>query len=900
MWSRRLALEIVPLVLLIAIVAYFEFFAKPVKRGFWCNDQTIRYPFKPETISYFASILLTAILVPLVNYAFLNKNWAPWRASFWTSYITLNFAYYFGHGLTMLTTDVIKVNVGRLRPCFMDLCRPEPYSNQAVCRDVNNYITDYSCSVNLDEKATRELGTSFLSGHSSLITYATVYLVLVWQRRLHEDHHTILRLVLQVAAICSCLWASLTRLTDNQHHWEDIVAGICLGATIAVVIDRAFLFLLRNHETKESKPFVPYDELSCPIAESVERKVFFIRSLKGLIVNPFSQTVNLLVITVTSCRENVTRSSFELGHTLATVLSDKDAAIGSGANVAQETEMEGFLQKVLSKGDKEDIPANRGHNERLENQSINGTKEKEEPLFSFCTGIIENVKRRLKYYASDYTDGIYGDKTIHKVMATTFFLYFICILSSVALGVLNSKITEGKIDADRAIFGQAIGGLIWALIAGQPFVIIATTAPLSICNKIVFDLSQSLNVDFYTMYAWVGLWNAAFCALYGIFGVSGFIRFSTRSIEEIFCMFSVVCFGYAGIKDLLTNFSEYYFTEACVGNVSTEQVNLNNYSECHQENSLLYLTLTIGTFWLALKIYNLKERTILNSTVREVLSDYALPLAVILLSLAGTFLFRDVHVEYFTISGKLEVSAARLTGMDYYPMVLSAGLGFAVSLLFFMDQGISARMVDVPNNKLKKGNAHHVDFVWVAIINGVLSIYGLPWMNGLLPHSPLHVRSLADYEKRVERGRVREVVARVRETRLPSIFCHVLIGVTATVGPVIFSFLPVPVLNGLFLYCAASLLRDNSFADRLALLVTEESKCPPTQYVRKCTRKVIHLFTLLEFVQFAILTFIGYAPWPVLSMMYPIFLALLIPIRWYVLPLFIKTEHLDALENYSD
>lgn len=63
-------------------------------------------------------------------------------------------------------------------------------------------------------------------------------------------------------------------------------------------------------------------------------------------------------------------------------------------------------------------------------------------------------------------------------------------------------------------------------------------------------MSESLEIDFYTIYAWVGICNSAFCVSYGLFGLSSFIRFSTRFVEEVFCMFSVVCFAFGAFKDL--------------------------------------------------------------------------------------------------------------------------------------------------------------------------------------------------------------------------------------------------------------------------------------------------------------------------------------------------------------
>ena len=49
-------------------------------------------------------------------------------------------------------------------------------------------------------------------------------------------------------------------------------------------------------------------------------------------------------------------------------------------------------------------------------------------------------------------------------------------------------------------------------------------------------------------------------------------------------------------------------------------------------------------------------------------------------------------------------------------------------------------MVDSPDNKLIKGNAYNWDLLVVAAINGLLCIFGLPFMHAVLPHSPLHVK----------------------------------------------------------------------------------------------------------------------------------------------------------------
>ena len=55
----------------------------------------------------------------------------------------------------------------------------------------------------------------------------------------------------------------------------------------------------------------------------------------------------------------------------------------------------------------------------------------------------------------------------------------------------------------------------------------------------------------------------------------------------------------------------------------------------------------------------------------------------------------------------------------------------------------SAAMVNSPDNKLVKGNAYHWDLLVIALINGFLCIFGLPFMHAVLPHSPLHVKCMA-------------------------------------------------------------------------------------------------------------------------------------------------------------
>ena len=51
--------------------------------------------------------------------------------------------------------------------------------------------------------------------------------------------------------------------------------------------------------------------------------------------------------------------------------------------------------------------------------------------------MLEDLKQRIPFYLSDFYDGFVGEKTLHKTISATIFLYFACILPAIAFGVLN-------------------------------------------------------------------------------------------------------------------------------------------------------------------------------------------------------------------------------------------------------------------------------------------------------------------------------------------------------------------------------------------------------------------------------------------------------------------------------
>lgn len=116
-------------------------------------------------------------------------------------------------------------------------------------------------------------------------------------------------------------------------------------------------------------------------------------------------------------------------------------------------------------------------------------------------------------------------------------------------------------------------------------------------------------------------------------------------------------------RDVYKNFQRYYYASECApptvesltrllrtagasSNNTTAEALLEVLPQCRRENSLLFLLLMLGTVWLAVSLYNFNKTPYLQASKREMLADYALPVAVIALSFLGAFVFREVESEY--------------------------------------------------------------------------------------------------------------------------------------------------------------------------------------------------------------------------------------------------------------
>lgn len=569
-----------------------------------------------------------------------------------------------------------------------------------------------------------------------------------------------------------------------------------------------------------------------------------------------------------------TKSTQETGQTFASLLTHPE-----------------LTQRLRAARDEEEFK--RAILEFLESDTVEALAKKkrardseEQLTFSRCRppvgGIWKDLGRRLPWYLSDWKDGIWGFRASRKTFSTIFFLYFSCILPAIAFGIVNHHNTDGAIDVKKTIYAQAIGGLLFALFGGSPMIVLLSTAPLALYTKVVYAVSVQSGFPFFAVFGWTGIFTGLFLVAYALLEASVLMKYSTRFSEETFGFFISIAFSYDALLPMAEDFAEHFY--GCG-------------KDCHQELSLYFLILIVFTVYVGFWLFSIRDTPFFSPSVRDFVSDFSLPIAVGAGTVFGSLILYPVDAEPFIYVDQSAIFFAPLLSLPIWAIFIAMGLGFLLSLLFFIDQNISAAFVNAKENKLTKGHSYHLDLYVIGMVTILLSTLGLPWVHAALPHSPLHVRAMADTENVYFDGHVGRRVVVARETRVTALVSHLLILASTLMVPVPLQVIPVPVLYGVFLYLAVTALPGNQLWERLLLFITESRQYPPNSYVRRVPKRVLHSFTFFQVLCVLMLCVFGFTPVDYVQMFLPVAIIVLLPIRHFIVPRLFRKEHLDALDH---
>lgn len=186
-WTRVLfVLDIICILSFVLAIILFAAVGKPYKRGFFCNDESIKKPYKDSTVSTAmaiavgAAISLVVIVVTelLLNHQRCGKVFASDQQQnssgcclkvppvikmiLWVTFVDM-----YGAAMNTCITDVGKYTLGRLRPHFLDVCKPD--WSKVNCTDPRGnfvFVVDDVCT-GTNARLNKEMRLSFPSGHAS-------------------------------------------------------------------------------------------------------------------------------------------------------------------------------------------------------------------------------------------------------------------------------------------------------------------------------------------------------------------------------------------------------------------------------------------------------------------------------------------------------------------------------------------------------------------------------------------------------------------------------------------------------------------------------------------------------------------------------------------------------------
>lgn len=485
----------------------------------------------------------------------------------------------------------------------------------------------------------------------------------------------------------------------------------------------------------------------------------------------------------------------------------------------------------------------------------------------------EDVRRRGKVYLSDWTDGF---KNLKKVIPAILFLYFACLSPAVSFGTIASEITHGSLGVVEFLLSSGLSGMFYAMICGQPMAFIAPTGLTLAFISGLFRYCSVKGLPFFPVYSWVGLWTSFFFVTLGLGGSSQLIRYCTRFTDEIFNALLSLNFIYEAVASLKRNFEE------------ADPMNLTM--------PFVSLAMALTTFWSTLKVASFESSKYLNQKTRTVIKDFGPVTIFVLMALFNQLHFlQKFRVPTLNVPNAFQLAGGRsfLVDLNAIPIkikLLCSLPAILLTSLFFMDQNISVRVVNNPDNKLKKGPAYNLDMVALGLITGFTSVVGLPWMCGATVQSLNHVRAMTETRFNKETGEP-EIIG-VTETRLTGFIVHALVAGTVCLLPLL-RFVPIPVVAGVFLFLGRKLMSGNSFLQRIRDMFVEKSRLPEGHPIRYIGRKKTTIFTVTQISCLIGLWF--FKQNNSTSIFFPSVIGLLVVIRSALLPKFFTEDELVDL-----
>ncbi|XP_046736173.1 sodium bicarbonate cotransporter 3 isoform X4 [Diprion similis] len=527
-------------------------------------------------------------------------------------------------------------------------------------------------------------------------------------------------------------------------------------------------------------------------------------------------------------------------------------------------------------------------------------------------GLMNDIKRKAPWYWSDFKDAL-----ALQCIASFIFLYFACLSPIITFGGLLSEATGKNMAAMESLVSGFVCGVGYGFFSGQPLTILGSTGPVLVFETIVFEVCKKAAWNYMSFRFWIGAWIAVILIVLVAIDASAFVCYITRFTEENFATLIAFIFIIKALENVLSigqkfpinthpgeipNYECWCKPPNLTSSFSSSSGQYLNWTDLNQKECLNFngtlegvgcntphyipdvflmsIILFMGTFLLSIELKDFKNALFFPSKVRQIVSDFAVIIAIFSMSLLDHFVGiatpkLEVPQEF---KPTLEGRGWMIWPFNENPWwssivaVLPALLG---TILIFMDQQITAVIVNRKENKLKKGCGYHLDLFVLAILIAICSVMGLPWFVAATVLSINHVNSLKLESECAAPGEKPQFLG-VREQRVTHILIFLMIGCSVLLTSML-RHIPMPVLFGVFLYMGVASLKGLQFFDRLLIMLMPVKYQPDYMFLRQVPLKRVHVFTLIQLACLICLWLIK--SFSATSILFPLMLVVMIGIR---------------------
>ncbi|XP_064883753.1 sodium bicarbonate cotransporter 3-like [Oncorhynchus nerka] len=506
-------------------------------------------------------------------------------------------------------------------------------------------------------------------------------------------------------------------------------------------------------------------------------------------------------------------------------------------------------------------------------------------------GLVMDVRRKAPFLWSDIRDAL-----SLQCLASVLFLYCACMSPVITFGGLLGEATKGNISAIESLFGASLTGVAFSMFAGQPLTILGSTGPVLVFEKILFKFCSDYDLSYLSLRTSIGLWTAFLCLVLVATDASSLVCYITRFTEEAFAALICIIFIYEALEKLvhlgelypinmnnkLDNLTFYIcqcsppvnatpeiqqvwnHSGVTPESISWTQLDVNECSRLRGEfigpacghhgpyiPDVLFwsVILFFTTFFLSSFLKQFKTKLYFPTKVRSTISDFAVFLTIMIMVLVDYLV--GIPSPKLNVPDRFQPTSENrgwlispLGTNPWWTMLAAAIPALLCTILIFMDQQITAVIINRKEHKLKKGCGYHLDLLVVSVMLGVCSIMGLPWFVAATVLSISHVNSLKLESECSAPGEQPKFLG-IREQRFTSFMIFILMGCSVFMTSVL-KFIPMPVLYGVFLYMGVSSLKGIQFFDRIKLFCMPAKHQPDLIYLRYVPLWKVHVFTLVQ------------------------------------------------------